>query len=194
VLLRVEFLAAYTQMSSNSKTSPRRAPRLGCARVYDALRGAARPVNPHGPFPRVDEPAQFSAMAMYSSIFALSLRIRSVDERSSTTKVGTQIVEAFLLFLGKRRHAILPNPGGVPESGGRHWVNGSPRSNRRLLPAILFRPYPKLNYDLRIGFSGSRIDGAGDLEPKPRPHDRRRVCHLLPAVRRLLRGVHGGRG
>src|SRR5438132_2924837 len=39
---------------------------------------------------------------------------------------------------------------------------------------------------------GFRIDGPGDSEPKPRPHDRRRVCRLLPAVRRLLRGMHGG--
>jgi Uma2 family endonuclease len=32
---------------------------------------------------------------------------------------------------------------------------------------------------------------AGDLEPVSLPHDRRRVCRILPAVRRLLRGVHG---
>src|SRR5713226_10488351 len=45
-----------------------------------------------------------------------------------------------------------------------------------------------------VSSGGFRIDGAGDFEPAQRPHDRRRVCRLLPAVRRLLRGVHGGGG
>src|SRR6266852_7286267 len=49
-----------------------------------------------------------------------------------------------------------------------------------------------LHWTHAVSSRGFRIDGAGDFEPGPRPHDRRRVCRLLPAVRRLLRGVYGG--
>src|SRR6266446_3020504 len=52
--------------------------------------------------------------------------------------------------------------------------------------------HPAVYWTHAVSGRGFRIDGAGDLEPAERPHDRRGVCHLLPAVRRLLRGVHGG--
>src|SRR5260370_26591752 len=51
---------------------------------------------------------------------------------------------------------------------------------------------PAVYWTHAVSGRGFRIDGAGDLESAERPHDRRGVCRLLPAVRRLLRGVHGG--
>src|SRR2546421_3268286 len=60
----------------------------------------------------------------------------------------------------------------------------SPRLNCTILTAVYW------THAVRGG--GFRIDGAGDSEPKPRPHDRRCVCRLLPTVRRLLRRVDGG--
>src|SRR5713101_3108536 len=101
-------------------------------------------------------------LAMYSSIFALSLLMRSVDERSSMTKsvhrwrksccccLGSPVTRSFRIqeASGDRRAPL----------GRRKPVLESPTSPR---PSF-FRPHHKLGCDLRILFTGYPIGGRHD--------------------------------
>src|SRR5260221_13930875 len=116
--------------------------------LFRSLRGASGPVDPHCLFLGVDEPAQLGAVGHV--FFHLGFEpVDSVGGRAKLDdKVGTQLIEAFLLFAWQRRNAILANPGGVRRSAG---AIGQTKTRGPIVgpsSPILFRPHQQLGSKL----------------------------------------------